>query len=492
MKLITCEYGDKFYTSNPQKCGDQGTPLFHIAGDGHSIKLKYGESGEEFPLKEGFTFKKPPDDRNSDDYKESARLLGLHPEQQDNALILKAHWFVGITRIPVKEGELILQVKPKIENLDSSRMLIDVLSHPEVSRHVEWGKMYEILTDQPPVEVEDVPADYLLFLLIHYMKVLYDLTRRGLRKGYRRKEENLRGRVRGRILVGRTIRENWFKGRRHYVYSSFNEYSTDTLENRILKAAFLKARSYLLGRFRTITGEIASWTGRIGVDMEGVSTTRIYPTDFLLTTVQRIRPDYKKALGLARYILQALGYDPTVETYTTEMKVHPYWIDMNELFERYVEVKLRKEEIKDLKGWRVFPGYGWKEGIKTDIKGVGELRPDFVLVNGNEIAIGDAKYKEDYKEGWIREDLQQIALYGRIKWEKIRDWIGKRFGQSIDIEYNDQKNDKDCPGREPKLYIFYPCPKNSNECSGNSVEAGAFRCIYKIGVKVPVRQSNSS
>ncbi len=478
LRLITCEYGDKFFKDSSQESDSQEIRVLYTAEDGHGIKLRYGESGKEFPLKEGFTFIKPPDNQNSDGYKEFARLLGLHPEQQDNALILKAHWFVGITRLPVEEGEIILQVKPKIQNLDSSQMLIDVLSHPEVSRHVEWGKMYEILTDQPPIEVEEAPADYILFLVIHYMKVLHDLTKRGLQKGYTKRTENLRGRVRGRILVGRTVRENWFRGRRHYVYSSFNEYSTDTLENRILKAAFLKARSYL-GRLRTIRGEIASWVGRIGVDMEGVSTTRIYPTDFLLTTVQRIRPDYKKALGLARYILQTLGYDPTVETHPIKA-VHPYWIDMNELFERYVEVKLRKEEIEYLKSWRVFPGYGWREGIKTDIKGVGELRPDFVLVKGNKIAIGDAKYKEDYKNGWIKEDLEQIALYGRIKWGKIKGWIRKRFSENVSVNCDD--------GKEPELYVFYPC---TGDCKKEPDEEKKFpfRGIYKVGVKVPVKSS---
>ncbi len=407
-------------------------------------------------------------------------------EFKDGKPVLKAHWFVGITRLPVEEGEIIVQVKPKIENLDLTEMFMNVLSHPVVSAHFRIGEAFHIDIDEEPIEMEEVPREYLLFLALQYMYVLNNLVKRGLQKGYRRKEENLWGRVRGRILVGRTVGENWSRGRKHYVYSSFMEYSADNLENRILKAAFLKARSYLFHN-NVIHNTLAAWIGRISLDMEQVATTRIYPSDFSLTNVQRIRRDYDDALKLAKIILRHLGYDPTVKTDIEKSlkKVHPYWIDMNELFERYVEVELRRNGIKDLENWQVFPGYGRGEGISTD---VGELRPDFVLIKDRdkdrEVIIGDAKYKEDYKEGWIKEDLQQIALYGRIKWKKIKDWIEENFGQSIDIECNNQKNNKDCPGLEPELYIFYPCTENSNKCGKHPAEK--FRGIYKVGVKVPL------
>ncbi len=433
--LITHEYGEEFCTFDSQKCDGQGAPLFHISEDEHKIRIKYGESGEEFTVRDGSIFKMPPDDRDSDGYRRSARFLGLHPEQQNGSLVLKAHWFVGITRLPVEEGEIIVQVKPKIENLDLTEMFMNVLSHPVVSAHFRIGDAFHIDIDEEPIEMEEVPREYLLFLALQYMYVLNNLVKRGLQKGYRRKEENLRGRVRGRILVGRTVRENWSRGRKHYVYSSFMEYSADNLENRILKAAFLKARSYLFHN-NVIHNTLAAWIGRISLDMEQVATTRIYPSDFSLTNVQRIRRDYDDALKLAKIILRHLGYDPTVKTDIEKSlrKVHPYWIDMNELFERYVEVELRRNGIKGLENWQVFPGYGRGEGINIKeevleiIEGSGkkikELRPDFVLIKDRdkdrEVIIGDAKYKEDYKEGWIKEDLQQIALYGRIKWNKIK------------------------------------------------------------------------
>ncbi len=429
-----------------------------------------------FKLKEPL-FEGIPDEDKDDEWKKFARFLGLHAEfNKDEKPILKAHWFVGITRLPVEEGEIIVQVKPKIENLDLMEMFMEVLSHPIVSAHFRIGDAFHIDIDEEPIEMEEVPREYLLFLALQYMYVLNNLVKRGLQRGYRRKEENLRGRVRGRILVGRTVRENWSRGRKHYVYSSFMEYSADNLENRILKAAFLKARSYLFHN-NIIHDTLAAWIGRISLDMEQVATTRIYPSDFSLTNVQRIRRDYDDALKLAKIILRHLGYDPTVKTDIEKSlkKVHPYWIDMNELFERYVEVELRKKEIEYFKDWQVFPGYGRGEGTSTD---VGELRPDFVLVKGCEIAIGDAKYKDEYQKQnrWIREDLQQIALYGRIKKDIIENWLRDKRNWVGVFHY-----------MEPKLYIFYPCPGKSNGCSEKPVESGVFRGIYKVGVKVPLK-----
>ena len=409
------------------------------------------------------------------------KLLGLQRRYsyEKEKFVLKATFIVGVTRIYLKGKEIILTVKPKIENLNSSRMLVETLSHPQVAPHIKMGETYEILTDAKPIEIEEVPNDYLLFLMIHYLKILNDLVRRGLQRNYRTTTENLRGRIRGRLLVGQTVRRNWPRGRKHYAYCSYQTYSEDTLENRILKAAYLKARSYL-NSINAINGELAEWISNVGVDMERVSTVRIYPTDFALVTVQRIRPDYRQALDLARIVLRTLGYDPTVEAARERIRyIYPYWIDMNELFERYVEVKLRRGEIGVLKDYRVYPGYGYGGGIPikedkiiSDGREVKELRPDFILVKDGKIAIGDAKYKEAYGNGWKKEDLQQIALYGRIKWEKIKKWIKKKHG--VDEKINGD-------GQEPYLYIFYPAEKDTQK-----EPAKSFRGMHKVGIKVPV------
>ena len=479
----------KFFCENDEI--HNATLFYEYSPDGsHYLILKDGENSEKcrFKLKEPL-LENIPDEEKESDWSKFARFLGLHVEFENLRPVLKAHWFVGITRLLVENGEIIVQVKPKMDNLNSIGMLMEVLSHPQVSPHIKSGETYEILTNERPIELEEVPDDYLLFLLIHYLKILNDLLKRGLQKGYRRATENLRGRVRGRLLVGKTIRENWSRGKKHYTHCSYQIYTPDTLENRILKAAFLKARGYIHSQ-KLANGTLGRWIGRANAEMEMVSSVRIYPGDFSLTTVQRIRPDYRIALSLAKIILRTLGYDPTVETAKERIRhIYPYWIDMNELFERYVEVKLRRGEIGVLKDYRVYPGYGYGEGIPIKDKSIGKLRPDFVLVKKEEdenikIAIGDAKYKEDYKNGWVKEDLQQVALYGRIKWGKIKKWIEGKYGASKEINCENQNEKEDCPGREPEMYIFYPVEKSNEQ---KLVSAESFRGIHKIGIQIPLK-----
>ncbi|MCF6191911.1 MAG: McrC family protein, partial [Candidatus Hydrothermae bacterium] len=280
----------------------------------------------------------------SRDEKDLGRLLGLCVAPRRNGLYVKAQGYVGITRIPFEGGELILQVKPRLENLDIFRMLVEVLSHPEVAPHVNVGQTYAICTDEPPLDLDVPTTDFLPFLLVHYLQVLEALLKRGLHRGYRKVRERLRGRVRGRLLTGATLRR-WARwGSPYEIEVAFNTFTPDILENQILRVAFLKARAYLFHR-RFVSEEIATWLGRIHRALEEVSNVRIFPYMFSHLQVVRIRKDYKKALDLARLILQNLGYDPTTLQAPAKLPVYPYWIDMPELFERYVEVMLRRREI---------------------------------------------------------------------------------------------------------------------------------------------------
>lgn len=404
---------------------------------------------------------------------EDGTVLGLHIEVNDDGdLELKVSHFVGVVHIAkTSEDELILRVSPKFDKLCPIKMLIETLSHPIVSKYIKFGKTYEIMTDKEPIRLSSTSSEYVLFLILHYFKVLYDLIKRGLQKGYVKAEENFRGRVKGKILVGRNVRENLPKAKFHHIFCSFNQYTEDTLENRILKAAFLKGKDYIRRLSNNLIDEnVKHRIGVISLSFERVSTVRIYPTDFRLITIQKIRQDYKLAIELAKKILKILGYDPNSSLEKDLKEIYPYWIDMNELFERYCEVKLREGEIEELKGYKVFPGYEDKN-ISTE---AGGLRPDFILVKGNEYVIVDAKYKPIYdgeeNEGDKKGDLQQLSLYGRIKAEILENHIRNNFGEEVKLKE-----------REAKLYILYP----TNKSNTKPKELNPFINIYKIGVNLP-------
>ncbi len=401
----------------------------------------------------------------------NGNILGLHIDIDNGKLKLKASHFVGVVRIAkTSEDELIFRVRPKFGELCPIKMLIETLSHPVVSKHIKIQETYSIMTDQEPIRLSHLPSEYILFLILHYFRVLHDLIKRGLQNGYVTVEENLRGRVKGKILVGRNVRGNFPKAKFHHIFCSFNQYTEDTLENRILKTAFLKGKDYI-SRFSNnfIDVNVKHWIRVISASFERVSTVCIYPTDFRSATIQRIRQDYKPAIKLAQKILKILGYDPTYspDKYVKDTTIYPYWIDMNELFERYCEVKLRKGEINELKEYKkILPGYR-NNNIK--IKEFGEdLRPDFILVKENKYVIADAKYKLQYTEGWSKEDLQQLSLYGRIKARTIRNHIKKHLGENLELGE-----------QEPELYIFFPVDNSDFKTTES------FRNIYKIGVPMP-------
>jgi len=98
------------------------------------------------------------------------------------------------------------------------------------------------------------------------------------------------------------------------------------------------------------------------------------------------------------------------------------------------------------------------------------------LVKGNEYVIVDAKYKPIYDDEenkgdkWLKEDLQQLSLYGRIKAEILENHIRNNFGEGVKLKE-----------QEPKLYILYPTHKSNTKPK----ELNPFINVYKIGVNLP-------
>jgi 5-methylcytosine-specific restriction endonuclease McrBC regulatory subunit McrC len=90
-------------------------------------------------------------------------------------------------------------------------------------------------------------------------------------------------------------------------------------------------------------------------------------------------------------VLRLLGPDPLDEDKIEKrpLNLPPFAIDMNELFERYCEVALRK-----VPGQRVWAGYNDKERNLGSDSGF-KVRPDFLVKTNDATWIVDAKYKEN-------------------------------------------------------------------------------------------------
>lgn len=93
----------------------------------------------------------------------------------------------------------------------------------------------------PPVPISQSQDILSPFLIIQYLQLLRTIVRKGLKKSYYTVTENLDSKVKGKIVVLRTVKENLLKGKCTKVVCSYQQFGWDGEENRILKKAYLFA-----------------------------------------------------------------------------------------------------------------------------------------------------------------------------------------------------------------------------------------------------------
>lgn len=105
--------------------------------------------------------------------------------------------------------------------------------------------------------------------------------------------------------------------------------------------------------------------------------------------------------------MRLLGPDPLneIEAEKRARDLPPFAIDMNELFERYCEVALRK-----VSNQQVWAGYKDKD---RNLGPAFMVRPDFLVTANDATWIVDAKYKENWDWKEHKADVFQIVTYSR-------------------------------------------------------------------------------
>lgn len=235
--------------------------------------------------------------------------------------------------------------------------------------------------------------DYLLKSVAHIFEAeVGRAARRGLARGYQGRHETLPT-LRGRIDMAAQIRAR--QGMPFPLECAFEEYTEDTDMNRIVKAALgrclripsLDPNLVRMLRFRyRIFEDVAPLDRRFGSVPE-VSFTRL-------------SEHWRPATELARLILSEESVrDKAGKTFGTS-----FTVDMNKLFERFVEKMVRREA--KAAGLRLDSQA--KRKLSADIS----MKPDLVLRAGSvDLAVGDAKYKEPGNGRPPNEDLYQLLAY---------------------------------------------------------------------------------
>lgn len=334
-------------------------------------------------------------------------------------------YFVGVDWI--EEGKPIY-VAPKQNNeeleINYLQMLMDALQEEANTKHLD--ELFEVDFNKPFISINQ-SQDLLTPLLIYqYLKLLKTIVRKGLRKSYYKVDRNLNARVKGKVLINQTIKQNLVKSKITNTVCRFEEFGINSIENKVLKKAFEFSKSVL----STINADFQKSSSSLCSYIE--PAFQMVDAEVIIIELKHIKPnplfpEYEHALKLAKIILRKYGYSIS-KTTENRIETPPFWIDMSKLFELYVYSKLKK--TFSLPGEVIYhPTINGRE-------------PDFLIrsVDGELKMVVDAKYKPRYKDGSIDiDDLRQVSAYARLKGVYERLEIAD-FTKVIDclIIYSDQ------------------------------------------------------
>ena len=370
--------------------------------------------------------------------------------------------FIGAVWIGEGDCRAPLVVSPKFDNLDYLQMYLDCAADKKVGARL--GNCFSIWPEQASIEADD--AVFSELIVCAFLRELNDLCRRRLRRYFTAEEANLFGKVKGKIMLARQLRDNIPRARAANVWCRYNTASPDFLENRVLRAALEKSAK-LLARSPMRESFVLPrrWIAAARVSLAGVSVEKIFVRDFALLRKSGVFAPYQRPLQLARMVLQTLGGDPRAE-FETPKRVAPFALDSAELFERYAELRLRKKYPNLQAGGKRGNKHGDKAGFDVSI------RPDFWLpkTDDSSARIIDAKYKRISLAGKeiAHGDVYQLVAYSRHR-NFVEDRLKCDRADEIELELV-YPGTEESETREKSDNSFFPpfrarkilCPRKKN------------------------------
>ena len=230
---------------------------------------------------------------------------------------------------------------------------------------------------------------------------------RGPERAYMRREENLR-RFKGKLLMAQQTLRN--AAHRERFFCRFDEFSEDTVMNRIFRAA---CRVLLDSTRAPSTQDRLRHCLLLLDDVEDVF---IQDELFDQITITRENERFADVLRFCRLILKKRS--PTVRS--GRERSFSLLFDMNRVFEDFVAAFLKKQVIPQLDGYRLYPQAKTKRLplMKFGDKNVLTLKPDILIKTASQQFVLDTKWKqlsgEGVRGGVGREDLYQLYAYTRL------------------------------------------------------------------------------
>lgn len=287
---------------------------------------------------------------------------------------VKASSYVGTLVV----GDVSLLIRPKI-NPENLFLLLEPGLPQSAWRH----EAFEY----------DVSSDLLPSVIAFFARTVETTLARGILRSYKTAEETLVA-LRGRLdLTGQFKRAGVLTP----IACTFDDFTEDIVENMVLRAATQRAlrvsRVHPADRQRLLRQLVA---------LEGVTDTSIGPEIVDHIELTRLNQHYAPALGLARLVLTNLTLTDTRGITSASS----FMVDMNDLFQRFVTERLRREltgRLDIVDEPTVHLGKGRRVTMLPDLL--------FRAPRGQDSYVGDIKYKLAKDARGRSGDYYQLLAY---------------------------------------------------------------------------------
>lgn len=308
---------------------------------------------------------------------------------------IKFDKYTGI--IQLKDGTY-LEILPKIDKntkLEDSRKVFEnlIFASHNLTNEYKHNKISDSDTRKDNHIIE-------IFISV-FCKDILELLKRGIKKSYIRKSENLNN-YKGKLNFSEHIKHNITSKNKFFV--EYSEFSLDIPENRILKSACL----YLIKQ--TEIEENKKVLRRLLIELDDVSPCTNLDKDLQEKQINRLHEYYSRPLQYAEFFLRHDNFIPRRGRTALPALLFP----LNKMFEDYIENLFKQSNVD----YRV--QYSRYNLIFTGEKELFNTQMDYVITSKDKSRklILDAKWKEldinDEKLGVSQTDLYQLHNYASI------------------------------------------------------------------------------
>ena len=378
----------------------------------------------------------------------------------EQEVYLQAGYYVGILWL-IKQQKYVY-IAPKMNyredgvEIDFLKMLLDIYTADIEVKHTQ--DLIKIYWKEPQITIEQQKDFLTPFLIVQFLQLLKHIVRKGLKKSYYKEEENLCSRIKGKIQIGKHLKQNIFKNKRTSHVCQYQVFGVDSIENRFLKKvlqfviSFKNTHSTLFAGNEAAIDELITYcTPYFELISEEFNVENLKNI-----TINPFFKEYKEAIEIGKHILKRFSYNIT-ETTQQKVAIPPFWIDMPKLFELYVYVKLQEQFGREAVTYHLTADY-------TEL--------DFLLNTPTQKMVIDAKYKPIYEDSRVIDDIRQVSGYARL--EKVYKKLKIEEDRLIDC-----------------LIIYPTLEQNADFNITDKKEIPEYKGIYKLSISVPLVSSGS-